>query len=870
MAKSPFDRLTPMGEPLTHRELEVLRHIASDTHNREIGEALQLAPNSIKWYTRQIYAKLGVSSRQDAIQRASNIGLLNAEVPPGIRLQDLPVSLTAFVGRQEELHQISRMLSDPANRLVTLTGPGGVGKTRLALQAARVCRGNYMHNAWMVTLASLSEPELVPQAVAAIFALHPEQSRTVLDGLIEFLCTRRLLLVLDNCEHLVAACAALASTLLQACPNLQILATSREALGIPGECTYLVPPLSLPEPDQAPPPAKLMDYEAVDLFTQRAKAALPGFELDEQNAAAVLKICRELDGIPLALELAAARLKMMDIEEIAGELDDRLRLLHGGDRSAPARLQTMRASIDWSYQRLPEEEKTLLRHVSVFASGWSLAAARAVCADQVLAEADILVLLEGLVNKSLVLVQRDHRALRYRLLETLAQYAAGKASQAGEVAGLRDRHLAYYRLLTKQAADGLESANPLAWLKRLDEELDNLRHALEWALATNVEAGLQMLIQINLFWYQRGHVREQYDWISSFLDSPETQACQLLRVQALEIQSSTLIVYMGNPVKAQACAELSLALAREIGDQREVAANLYQLGYIATNQGDAFAGREFYEESLALFRELGDRVGQARVLAQLSYLCSDDPDQASLYGEEGLALCREAGDQVNVARRLMGLATLACRKGDYAAAGLHIQEALSIQRELELRVDLAESLDVFGRVAFRQGDPGLAQASYEESIAMNDDLGRSGENIWPRVDLAYLYLRQGQFAQARRGFVDSLARLHSDENMGGVHYIIEGLASLATAEGQMERAARLFAWADCMRRKKGGHRPANEQADVEQDLAILRAHLDERTMSAAAGTGQAMTLEEAIAFAIQEQGEEVKGNKGEATRLKMR
>jgi predicted ATPase len=826
--------------------------LAGNEYNRAIADALKLAPNSIKWYTCQIYSKLGVSSRKEAIQRASELGLLNFKAPAVVRPHSLPVALTPFIGRQNELLEVGRMLSEPGNRLITLTGTGGVGKTRLALQVAQAYQANYREGAWLVSLSSLSETELVPLSVAAAFDLNTEQAGPVLDELVDHLCAKQLLLVLDNCEHLVAACAALASRLLQGCPDLQILATSREALGIAGECIYLVPSLSFPEPDQIIQPSELLKYEAVDLFTRRAKAALPAFDLDEQNIPAVLQICLQLEGIPLALELAAARLKVMDIEEIAVELDDRFRLLRGGDRTAPARLQTMRASIDWSYQLLTEAEKNLLRHVSVFSGGWNLAAARAVCAIQALPEAEILDLLGSLVNKSLVLVQRGRRReLRYRLLETVRQYAAGMASEAGEVAGLRDRHLSYYSAFARQAAAGLEGANPVTWLKRLDDEMDNLRFMLEWALANNVEAGLELIIQIDLFWYQRGHVREQYNWISSFLDRPETQAYPRLRVQALEIQSATLMLYLGNPRKAQDCAEMSLALAREIGDRREQAANLYQLGYIAVNQGDAAAGRRLYEESLALFGELGDRIGQARVLAQLSYMSSEDAEQASIYAEQGLALCREAGDQVNVSRRLVGLATLACRKSDYATASQRMQEALSIQRQLELKYDLAESLDVYGRVAFRQGDPDLARASYLESIALNDELGRSGENIWPRVDLAYLFLRQGQFAPARLGFVDSLARVQSSENMGGVTYIMEGLASLAVAEGRMERAARLFAWADYMRRKNGGHRPANEQADVDRDFSILRAHLDEADLQAAASAGQAMTIEEAIALAIQ-------------------
>jgi len=847
------DRFQSPSGPLSRRELEVLRRIAGNLYNREIAESLMLAPNSIKWYTRQIFAKLGVRNRQEAIQRANELGLLDFKTPPVVRPHALSAPLTPFIGRQNELHQVKQILADPASRLLTLTGAGGVGKTRLALQAAQLNQEAYPQGIWLASLGALSDLELVPQAVAAAIELRLERNCPPIVELIEALRDQRALLLLDNCEHLIAACAALASALLQGCPHLQILATSREALGISGETIYLVPPLSLPEPDRTFQPGELMQFEAVALFVQRAKAASSAFGLDEANAGTVVQICRQLDGLPLALELAAAHVRGLDIEEIASELADRLRLLRGGDRTAPARLQTMQASIEWSYTLLPEPEKILLRHVYVFSGSWNLAAARAVCADRLVPEAGVLELLESLVNKSMVLVQRGHgRELRYRLLDTVRQYAAGKASQAGEVAGLRDLHLAYFGRLAGQAARGLEGANPLTWLRRLDDELDNLRYALEWALANNVEAGLKLLIDTDRFWYQRAHVREQYDWINSFINRPEAQAHPHLRAVALEIQSNALLVYMGDPLKARQCAEMSLALAKETGDTHEQAMSLYLLGYIAVSLGDPLGGRRLYEESLASYAQLGDRIGQARVLGQLSYLSSKDEEQARRYAEQGLALCREAGDRVNVSRRLMNLATLACRRSDYAAARTYITEAVAIQRQSELKYDLAESLDVFGRVAFRLGELEAARAAYIESIALNNELGRAGENIWSRADLAYLSLRMGKFAAARQAFVDSLRRLKAAENMGGVTYIIEGLASLAVAEGQGERAARLYAWADAMRQKNGGHRPANEQADVEADMASLRSRLDPPALQAAAAAGRAMTLEQVLAYACEE------------------
>ena len=853
MSNSPFDRPTPPVEPLTRREHEILARLAGDLYNREIAEALTLAPNSIKWYTRQIYAKLGVNSRQEAIRRAHELGLLDHRSPAVFHPHNLPISLTPFVGRQNELEQIHQLLADPTCRMVTLTGAGGVGKTRLALKVANEVQGNYPQGAWLVELASLSEAELVPQTVATVFDLRPGGERSILSALIDHLRARNLLLVLDNCEHLVSTCASLTNSLLQACPSLHILTTSREALGIAGECTYLVPSLSFPEPGQATSPEGLIKYESADLFTRRAKAALPGFELNDENASAVIQICQNLDGIPLALELAAARLKIMDVEQIACQVEDRFHLLTGGDRAALPRLQTMRASIDWSYQLLSDAEKMLLNRLSVFAGGWTLAAARAVCADDALPEADILDLLGGLVGKSLVLVQRRRgQEMRYRLLETIRQYAAGRLFEICKEDTVRDRHLAYFVSLAERAAPELEGANPEVWLRRLDGEIDNLRLALEWALENNVEAGLRLVSLIRIFWYERGCAREQLDWISRLLDRPEAQACPPARACALGVKSAILVDYLEDPAQAQSFAEMSLALCRELGDRKGEAFSLYQLGFIAVNQGDIFTARRLYQECLALYRASGNKVGQADVLTQLSVNYPDDIEHTRALAEESLALHKEAGDQIGIARRSAVLANLLCEFGDYTIARQLIEESLQIQRQLELKHDIPSSLFVYGRVAFRQGDWKQARLYYEESISISGEVGQSARDFWSRADLAYLLLRQGEFASAHLGFLDILVRWHNIGNTIGAVFVLEGLASLAVAEGQMERAVRLFAWADSVRQKTGDHRPSIEQADVDRDLASIRLQLDENAFEAALAAGRAMTLDEAVALARNE------------------
>jgi len=842
-----FDHPTPLVEPLTHREREILTRLAGDLYSHEIAEALTLSPNSIKWYTRQIYAKLGVNSRKAAIRRARELGLLESGSPPVFHAHSLPAVLTPFVGRQAELEQVRQLLADPVYRLLTLTGAGGVGKTRLALRLANEMQACYPHGAWLVELASLSDPELVPQTVAAAFDLRPERDRPIHTVLVDTLRGRNLLLVLDNCEHLVVACASLAHSLLLSCPDLHILATSREALGIEAERTYLVPSLSFPEPGERISKEDLTKYAAIDLFTRRAKVALPDFELDEANAEVVTGICRHLDGIPLALELAAAHLRAIELEQIASQLEDRFHLLSGGDRTAPPRLQTMHASIDWSYELLTQAEKTMLRRLSVFAGGWNLSAARAVCTDEALPEASIADLLGGLVNKSLVQVlRRQGRELRYRLLETVREYGQEKLLDAGELASTRDRHLAYFVTLAEQAAPELEGANSVLWLRRLDDEIDNLRLALEWALTNNVEAGLRLITPIGIFWEQMGRMREHFEWITRLLERPEVQAHSLSRARALGIKASELHD-MGDLAQARSCAEMSLALCRELGDRKGEA---FCLATLADLQKDSLSMQRLLEQSLALYRTMSDKVGQAGILRSLGHCYGNGSERARLFAEESLALFREVGDPVNVSLQLQSLATLLTQNEDYAAARKLIEEALPMQRKLGLKRDIPYSLNAVGRLAFWQGDRQQARACLEESILLSEETGQFPQSFWARAFLAYVLLREGETASARLEFVDSLNQSRNIGSITGTVFVLEGLASLAVAESRPERAAALFAWTVDMRHSTGNGRPVNEQADVDRDLASICLQMDETDMQAACAAGRSMTLAEAITLAL--------------------
>ena len=510
---------------------------------------------------------------------------------------NLPVQLTSFIGREREMAEAKRLLE--ATRLLTLTGPGGTGKTRLSLQLATDVLDAFPAGVWLVELAPLSDPALVPQTVASVLGVREQPGRPLVDTLIDYLRAKSILLVLDNCEHLIDACAQLATNLLSACPRIKILPSSREALGVAGETAYRVPSLSLPDARHSTPEA-LRQSEAVLLFVERAQAAQPHFALTAQNLSAVAQICQRLDGIPLALELAAARVRLFTVEQIAARLDDRFRLLTGGSRTALPRQQTLSALIDWSYDLLSEAEREALARFSVFSGGWMFESAEAVIGPETLD------LLSHLVDKSLVVAEEIAQAgeTRYRLLETIRQYARDKLFESGRVSTARDLHLAAYLQLAAQAEPMLEGTQMLGWLDRLEIELDNIRAALEWALERNPETALQLAVSLTAFWRSRGYLTEGRRWLVESMTRltalPHTEgeaarAHLALRAKGLSA-AGTMAFALGELNAARAWLDESAALARQIGEQRTLGGALGMLGLTVLWLGDAAATDAVIEE----------------------------------------------------------------------------------------------------------------------------------------------------------------------------------------------------------------------------------------------------------------------------------
>lgn len=594
---------------------------------------------------------------------------------------NLPQQVTSFVDRVRQLAETKALLGK--TRLLTLLGAGGLGKSRLSLQVAADIIDNYPDGVWLVELAPLSDGQMVAQAVASALGVKEEAGRPVQEALAKHVKDRQLLLILDNCEHLLDACAALARSLLQSAPHLQVLASSREPLREAGEATYLVPPLAVPDADNVTPLDLLTQCDSVQMFNDRAIASQPGFQVTDQNAAAIASICHRLDGIPLAIELAAARVRSLTVEKIAERLSDRFHVLTGGSRSALPRQQTLRACIDWSYNLLTLQERALLQRLAVFTGGFALEAAETVGAGGEIDESAVLDLLTQLTDKSLVELAAEGQ--RYRLLETVRQYAHELLDASHEVDETRTRHLQFYLALVDEADTQLHGPAQGASLARLDIERENLLSAHAWcgAAEDRGEAGLRLVSGWQLYWMRRGILRLGYQVTVEALERPGARARTFARCRAL-YAAGNIGTAMARYDEAQAYVEESLAIAREIDDKSRVAAALVLLGTIFSYRGDRLRARSCYEESLVLSEELGDLLRLSNVYGSLAAILGSegDLDGAETLFEKSLALSRRQGNRHNIAANLCNLALVSSRRGIVDAGRASLSEALTIAEDI--------------------------------------------------------------------------------------------------------------------------------------------------------------------------------------------
>jgi non-specific serine/threonine protein kinase len=656
----------------------------------------------------------------------------SAYVAPPVTPQNLPRQLTSFVGREKEVADCMRLLQH--SRLLTLTGAGGCGKTRLALRLAERLLTNHPGGVWFVDLSPLADPERVPHVVAGAVGVRELPGRSPEQSLCEALASRRALLVLDNCEHVLGACAGLVLALLSSCPELALLATSREGLGVAGEQVYAVPTLSVPPAGVEPSAARLAPFEAVALFVDRAALVQPGFALTDARAPAVAEICRRLDGIPLAIELAAARNRVLGVEEIRSMLDDRFRLLTGGSKTALPRHQTLRATLQWSHDHLEPAERRLFRSLAVFAGGWTLEAAAEVCGAGADAFFEVLDLLARLVDKSLVIV--EHQAAgeaRYRFLETMRQYALEKLDDEGEGAALRARHLEHFLAVAEAAEPKLWGKDQAAWLTRLEVEHENMNAALAWC--ERAEGGAEKAVRLAgslwRFWTIHGHYRLGRIALADALRHAGAGAESPARARAL-YGAGYLALWQGEGAAARPLFEDSRRISRAQGDRQGEARALSGLGLAAKDQGEYRSARSFYEESLALYRSVDDKRGIAAVLNNLGAIAWAEADFAAagpLY-EEASRFGREAGDADLMVVTLTGVGWVSLKLGDLDVARARLAECVRLVRELGAKLRGAYALEAAAALAKSLGEAGRAARLYGAAEALRESLGAPPDPSW--------------------------------------------------------------------------------------------------------------------------------------------
>ncbi len=829
-------------------------------------------------------------ARPEHIYQLTHVGL-PLEFPPLNSLDalphNLPVRRSRFIGRQREIAHVQQLQDGAA--LLTLTGAGGVGKTRLALMVAAAAVDEFEDGVWFVDFGPLTDPQLVPQRVAGALGLRDEPGRSLAETLIEYASRRNMLLLLDNCEHLVDACAELAQRMLESAPRLKILATSREPLAVSGEVTWRVPGLSVPNVRDLPEggagiSSAALRYSGVRLFQDRAVAAAPGFRLDDENALAVVEICRRLDGMPLAIELASARVKVLSAQQILDRLDDQLQLLTDGPRGAVPRQQTLRALIDWSYETLSQREKSVLRRLSTFRGGWTVEAAEYVCSSANVARVEVLDQLTALVSKSLVKVIEREGTARHALQETVQQYAWQQLVEAHEAEAALDRHLDWFLDLAERTEPELAVAKQAEWQARLELELDNLRTALRWSMrgdgheaedrlsaTVGVELGeptrdaaapspdgrrekaLRLVGALHRFWERRGYLSEGREWSLRALSMPGSDAHTLRRAKALT-GAGMLAWQQGDYFEAGSLSQEAFLIAEELGDHRRMAEALSNLATVAQHRGDYDAARSFHEQSLASWEVLGDKWGIAHALSSLGSHAYDlgEYREAAEFYEEGLALRNDLGDERGVATSLNALASIAYAEGDRTEARKLYGQSLEMVRNLGDRRNTAYVLNNMGRLALESGRTDDARELFEESLSLKDELGDPRGLATTLLNLGELARAAGDEAAGREHLRQSMAIRRDLGDMVGIAESLEALAAQASSDDDFGRAVRLYGASQCLRESLGAQATPPARSASHDRQAELRDALGLEAYEREWQAGAAMDWSEAVALALDE------------------
>jgi predicted ATPase/DNA-binding NarL/FixJ family response regulator len=814
-----------MIEPLTRREMEILTLLDENRSNQEIAQSLAVTFPVVKRYVQQIYIKLGVENRRQALAKAKEIGLL-VESPlistPIQHPNNLPNQLTSFFGREHDIAEVKQWLID--YRLVTLTGPGGCGKTRLALEIASDLTSDYEHGVWLVEFAPLNDPALITQAVAAVMGVREYPGVDLSQTVFDYLSSRHILLIFDNCEHLITDIARFVDNLFRKCPRLSVLTTSREGLGILGEAIWTVPSLSLPIQMPWTDPASAqetvnsyLNSESVQLFMARVSAVSPEFSLTVENGAWVAEICRRLDGMPLAIELAAARVRALSVKQIAERLDDRFNLLNAGSRTAPLRQQTLSAALDWSYALLSEPERRVLQRLSVFAGGAPLEGAEAVCSCECVQPADVLDVLSHLVEKSLIVADKSHFDTRYRLLETIRQYARQKLAVQGEEEECRNCHLMFFMQWAETIATALHGKDQLVGLKQFETEHDNLRTALEWSRTNEKEAtvGLRLAAACGPFWSSHCYLSEGRRHLFAALTPKQVRDRSSVHARALMYSAQLAYVQADYPA-GQLLIEEALGIWRELGQENlvELAHSLEIFGGFRMEVGDYESARRLFQDSLDTYTQLKHKNGIGALHKDLGWsaMRTGDFTLAQTHLEKNLTLAQETGDKTGLVFAYSGLGEVAIRLGEYTRASELLEKGLPLSRELDNTWLEATILGSLGWVA--------------------------------------LHLRN--FEPMRNLLSESLSLRVAIGDKGGIAWCLEKLGEAAVLEQQYQKAVTIFAAAAVLRISVNSVIDPVDQPEYERGLAGLHSKLGPKILNTCWEEGTIMHLSDVVVYALSE------------------
>jgi non-specific serine/threonine protein kinase len=714
-------------DPLNAREMEILGLVSKGLSNGQIAQRLSLSQETIKWYNKHIFSKLGVGSRTQAVAAAAELGLLGAREAPEVKPEisqshNLPAPLTSFVGREKELKEIAGLLA--SNRLILLTGPGGSGKTRLALQVARSSAAKYRNGAWLVELASLADPAQVVHAVAEVFQLS-SNPREPLEAIVRrFLSQKHLLLILDNFEHLLEA-APLVGEILAAAPRVTILATSRERLNVYGETEYQIHPLSLPDATRRETPQQILNYDSIRLFMQRARAVRPDLSLDETQAHAVAKISHRLDGLPLALELAATQVKILTLPQLAEQLEQSLIGLASGPRDVPHRQRTLRATIEWSYSLLDDAEKTLFARAGIFKGGGTLHAIEAVCADSKLKT--VRECLTSLVNKNMI-APREGRdgELYFILLETIREFALERLEAGGELEHLRRKHAEYYVNLVERANAEIRSERQVYWFARLRAERENVRAILQWVSGRpEMDADLRLVAALSYFWYYDGHsIEEARRWAELALEKSKNAPPRL--AAGVMITAGRLCLDYSTQKQGRAYLKNAHDLYRSIGDEHQAAWSQIYLGSsYSYSREDAVEGLRICAQGLDYFRETRDKLGIAQalnIMGELSRLLGDHASAREYY-EECLLIARETGEKLRIAMQYGNLGFVAYHQNQPEELERAARAGVRLFQEMGSDFGVLATLPILAGGAILTGQAARAARLMSASLKLLEDIG---------------------------------------------------------------------------------------------------------------------------------------------------